>query len=188
MPNGIIIFGGMGTGKTALGRELAKLLNFHHFDIDDYLFRWDTEIPFTVINSKEDRTERLLNDIAKYPDFVLSGQMWSIRKAFEPFFSLGVFITVPKEIRVERFRSRELSRWGNRILPEGDMYKFHQEYLLLTEQYEIEEPPLVCLKRDEQWAAELPCPILRIDGTKPVAENALWLAEQYPSYVNNQIT
>ena len=179
MSKGIIIFGGMGAGKTALARELARLLNFHHFDVDDYLFRWDTEIPFTVINSKEDRIDRMLSDIATYPNFVMSGQMWSIRKAFESVFDLGVLITVPKEIRVERFRSRELSRWGTRILPGGDMHKSYQESLLITEQYETGEPPAICLKRDKQWAAELPCPILHVDGTKTIAENALWLAEQY---------
>ena len=178
MSKGIIIFGAMGTGKTTLGRKLAQLLKFHHFDLDDYLFRWDTEIPFTVINSKENRTERLLSDIAKYPHFVMSGQMWSIRKSFEPLFDLGVFITAPTEIRMERVCSRETSRWGNRILPDGDMYKIHQESLFITKQYDTGEPPEPCLKRDEQWTTELPCPVLRIDGTKSIAENALWLAEQ----------
>ena len=65
------------------------------------------------------------------------------------------------------------------------MDKIHQESLFLAEQYDTGEPPAVCLKRDEQWATELPCPVLRIDGTKTIAENALWLAEQYPSYVHN---
>jgi hypothetical protein len=37
------------------------------------------------------------------------------------------------------------------------------------------------LKRDEQWITELPCSVLRIDGTKAIGENAIWLAEQYLS-------
>ncbi len=41
MSRGIIIFGAMGTGKTTLGRELAQQLNFQHFDLDDYHYRWD---------------------------------------------------------------------------------------------------------------------------------------------------
>lgn len=187
MPRGIIIFGAMGTGKTTLGRELAQQLKFQHFDLDDYLWRWDTKIPFTEFYSKEYRTERLMNDLSKYPHFVMSGQMWSIRKAFEPLFDLGVFITAPTEIRVERVRSREISRWGNRIFPGGDMYEVHQESLILTEQYDMDEPPKVSLNRDEQWVKELPCPILRIDGTKAIVENAIWLAEQYPSFVPNRI-
>ena len=75
MSRGIIVFGAMGTGKTTLGKELAQLLNFRYLDLDDYLFRWDTEIPFTVMNSKESRIERLLSDIEEYPHFVMSGQM-----------------------------------------------------------------------------------------------------------------
>ena len=185
MSKGIIIFGAMGTGKTTIGKALAQLLNFHHFDLDDYLFCRDTDIPMSVIDSKENRTKRLLSDIAKSPHFVMSGQMWSIRKTFEPLFDLGVFITAPTEVRVERVHSREMSRRGNRINSGGDMHKIHQESLFLTEQYDAGEPPAVCLKRDEQWETELLCPVLRVDGTKAIAENALWLAEQYPFYVHN---
>ena len=179
MPRGIIIFGAMGTGKTTLGRELAQQLKFQHFDLDDYLMRWDTKIPLTEYNTKEERIERLTNGISKYPNFVMSGQMWSIRKTFEPLFDLGIFITAPTEIRVERVRSREISRWGDRIFPGGDMYEVHQESIFFTEQYDTGEPPAVCLKRDEQWVTELPCPVLHIDGTKTIAENVLWLAKQY---------
>jgi len=185
MSRGIIVFGAMGTGKTTLGKELAQLLNFRHLDLDDYLFRWDTEIPFTVMNSKESRIERLLSDIEEYPHFVMSGQMWSIRKTFESLFDLGVFIIAPTEVRLERVRSRETFRWGDRINFGGDMHGIHQESLFLTEQYDTGEPPEVCLKRDEQWVTEPPCPVLRVDGTKSIAENAVWLVDKYSSYVHN---
>lgn len=39
---GIIIFGAPGSGKTTLGAELARQLDFPHFDLDDYHWRWDT--------------------------------------------------------------------------------------------------------------------------------------------------
>lgn len=35
-PHGIIILGANGSGKSTLGRELARVLNFAHFDAEDY--------------------------------------------------------------------------------------------------------------------------------------------------------
>ena len=37
-PSGIIVFGASGAGSTTLGREIAQLLDFEHFDTDDYFF------------------------------------------------------------------------------------------------------------------------------------------------------
>jgi adenylate kinase family enzyme len=179
MSKGIIILGASGSGKTALGRELARQLNCQHFDCDDYLLRWDTEIPFTQYNTKENRIKRMTNDLSRCTHFVLSGQMWSIRKAFESWFDLGVLLTVPTEIRVERIYRRELERWGDRVRPGGDMYENSQSHLFLAREYDMGEPPVVCIKRDEQWITELPCLVLCADGTKAIAENAMWIAEQY---------
>lgn len=69
----------MGTGKTTLGSELAQQLHFQHFDLDDYHYRWDTEIPYTISYTMEQKTKRLMKDISQFPHFVMSGRMWSIR-------------------------------------------------------------------------------------------------------------
>ena len=39
MARGIIIFGSAGSGKTTLGKLVAKKLDFPYFDIDDYIWR-----------------------------------------------------------------------------------------------------------------------------------------------------
>ena len=49
MPRGIIIFGSAGSGKTTLGKMVAEDLGFPYFDIDDYIWRKNTDIPFTVM-------------------------------------------------------------------------------------------------------------------------------------------
>ncbi|SHL44938.1 hypothetical protein SAMN02745136_04928 [Anaerocolumna jejuensis DSM 15929] len=69
-------------------------------------------------------TECLMNDISQFPHFVMSGQMWSIRKTFNPLFDLAVFITAPTEICVERYRLRALKRWGNRVLLGGGIPEY----------------------------------------------------------------
>ena len=43
MPRGIIIFGPAGAGKTTLGKMVARQLDYPYFDIDDYIWRKDTE-------------------------------------------------------------------------------------------------------------------------------------------------
>lgn len=55
LSKGIIIFGAPGSGQTTLGKEVARQLNFHHFDLDDYHWRWDTEIPYIIFRSEEER-------------------------------------------------------------------------------------------------------------------------------------
>ena len=182
MPRGIIIFGAMGVGDTTVGKELARRLNFQHFDLDDYHWRWDTEIPYTVFRSQEERTAHLMSDISKHPHFVMSGSMWSIRKAFEPLFDLAVFMTAPAEIRAQRLRDRALVRWGSRVLPGGDMYKAHEayrDYLACARSYDTDITTQACIVQHEQWVQELPCPVLRVDGTKSVGENVDYILEKF---------
>jgi len=83
---GIIVMGAPGVGKTTLGRELGQLLGFPHFDLDDYHWRWDTEIPYTIMRPREERAAHIMRVISEHPHFVMSGSMWSIRERFNPLF------------------------------------------------------------------------------------------------------
>ena len=64
---GIIVFGASDAGSTILGKEIALRLKFHFLDIDDYLWCWNTEIPLTIVRSREERTRHLMDDIKRYP-------------------------------------------------------------------------------------------------------------------------
>jgi hypothetical protein len=171
VPSGIILFGSPGSGTTSIGRELASRLAYPHIDLDDHHWRWNAEIPYTVFRSKEERIESLMAAIAPHPHFVMSGSMWSIRKSFEPLLDLAGYVSAPAEIRAERVRSRELTRWGSRVLPGGDMYAtrdWGDDYLAMARSYDTD----AYRTQHEQWANELQCPVLRVDGTRPVARNA----------------
>ncbi|HEY3266310.1 MAG TPA: shikimate kinase [Armatimonadota bacterium] len=186
MARGMIIFGSSGSGTTTLGREVAKRLGFRHFDLDDYLWRWDTKIPFTVTRPREERITLLMDDISKVPHFVMSGSMDSYNAPFVPLFDLAVLNSAPAEIRAERLRVREFARFGERILPGGDMYGNHRDFLAIARQYNTDGSP--CRRVHEQWAATLPCPALCIDGTDAIAHNAARIVAQYPPSLTSSAT
>ena len=182
---GIIVFGASGAGSTTLGKELAKRLNFQYLDIDDYLWRWDTAIPLTVTCSQAERTDSLMNEIKKHPKFVIAGTIFNDRNLFHPLLDMAVFVSTPAEVCAKRVRFREHTRWGERILPGGDMYKttrFHgdvKDYIVNAGRYETAEVIKFGRKLHEQWIAELPCPVIRVDGTKCVLENTSWIITQF---------
>jgi len=180
MARGIIIFGSPGSGTTTLGREVAKQLGFQHFDLDDYLWRRDTEIPFTVTRPREERIELLMGDISKFQHFIMSGSMDSYNAPFVPLFDLAVFNSAPVETRVERINAREFARFGERILPGGDMFETHKKFLVGVRSYDT-DGLMISRRVHEQWVATLPCPVIHIDGTVDIAENTKLIVEQYSS-------
>ena len=182
---GIIIFGASGAGSTTLGKEIAKRLNLKYLDIDDYLWSWETKIPYTVVCPLNERTERLINDIRKHPKFVISGTIFYNSELFENYFDLAVFVSTPAEVCAERVYKREKARWGERVLPGGDMYKstrFHgdfSDYIANSQKYETADVSKFGRKLHEKWIADLPCPVLNVDGMKEINENTEMIINNY---------
>lgn len=69
--NGILVFGANGSVKTTLARELSRVLNFKHMDIEDYCFE-ESEIPYSKPGTREHYLELMLEDIEIYHNFVIS--------------------------------------------------------------------------------------------------------------------
>lgn len=177
MLGGVIIFGASGAGSTTLGRSVAGRLGYQYLDVDDYLWYWDDPVPFVRSRPPQARTEGLLRAIKVYPKFVLAGTIFDDRELFHPLLALAVFLSAPAEVCAERVRTRELARWGARVQPGGDMYKatrFHgdaADYLANARRYETADVSKFGRALHEAWAAALPCPVLRLDGTDGVCEN-----------------
>lgn len=169
-PHGIIILGANGSGKSTLGRELARVLNFAHFDAEEYYWR-KTDMPFTVARSHKERQEMLLSDIEKQGSFVMSGDVSNWGEQFLPLFDLVVFLSVPTDIRMERIERREFERFGDRIRKGGDMYEQHLGFI------EFAASRSIALL--EQRASEYLCPVLRVDGTEDYRTNASRIAERF---------
>lgn len=85
---GIIVFGANGSGKTTVGRELARILKYKHMDIEDYWFE-KTRIPYTAVRPREECINLMLADIEKHRSFVLSAVNGEFSEAFGRFMSLA---------------------------------------------------------------------------------------------------
>lgn len=79
---GIMIMGPSGAGKTTLGELAAKELGYTFVDIDEYIWRKDTAAPFSVMYSRAEKIDRLMEAISTCDHFVMAGSMEIILEAY----------------------------------------------------------------------------------------------------------
>ncbi len=178
MARGILIFGPSGSGKTTLGKMVAHQLAFSFIDIDDYIWRKDTLIPFSVMYSRTEKVSRLMQAISKTDFFVMSGSMDSFHAYFDPFFDLAVYLTAPAEVRVARVHQREYNLFGNRICRGGDMYEAHQRFLDDVAAYDFGGGSTSAMLHTK-WAESLQCKVLRLDGSRDLSMNVKSIVEEF---------
>ena len=82
----------------------------------------------------------------------------------------AVLMEVPKEIRMQRVRNRSFQKFGNRMLEGGDLHRAEEQFF---EMVESRTDAYV-----ETWAASLQIPVIRVDGTLPIAENVHFIMKQ----------
>jgi len=166
----IHIVGASGAGVTSLGRALADALALPHHDTDDYF--WQPTVP-PYRNQRElaDRL-RLMHEIfLPRADWVLSGSLEGWGNTIVANFDLVVFLTTPKELRLQRLRDREARHFGaDAVAPGGWRNRDTEEFVEWASHYEVGEREGRNLARHEVWLAALPCPVLRLDGSRPLPE------------------
>jgi adenylate kinase family enzyme len=176
----IHIFGASGSGTSSLGSVLAAELSIRFFDADDYYWQ-DTDPPYTVKHLPEERVRTLSADMEEARSWVLSGSIVSWGDAFIPLFSLAVFVTLPKEVRMRRLAARERVRYGSRIEVGGDRRAATEAFLNWAEQYDSAGPEMRSRSLHEEWIKRLPCPVLRVESVKPPEELAGRIIGHLPS-------
>ncbi len=180
MAVGIVITGSSGAGKTTLGEVLAKELGYTFVDIDEYIWHKDTEIPFSIMYSKDEKISRLQDAISDCEHFVMAGSMDSFHEYFDPYFELVVHLQTEEQIRVRRVHMRELSRYGNRVLEGGDMYEKHLR--MLTDIAGYDHGIGGCtLQQHKKWINSLNCKTLYLNGVDPLEKNIRIIMETYKS-------
>jgi len=167
MPHRIHVFGASGSGTTTLGAAVASALGARFLDTDAYYWV-ATDPPFTTKRDPAERIAGIERDIAGHDAWVLAGSLCSWGDPLLPRFTLAVFLVLDPEARMARLIARERARYGQRILPGGDMHAQHVAFVEWARSYEHARAPVRSLALHERWSAQLPCRVLRLDPSRPV--------------------
>ncbi len=168
---GIIVCGLNGSGKSTLGKALAEKLDFHFMDNEDLYFSKTTpNYVYSSPRTREEVEKLLFSEIKAHENFVFASVKGDYGEHIYPFFRYAVLIDVSKDIRIQRVRNRSFQKFGHRMLRGGDLYEQEEKFFEL-----VKSRPENTV---EEWIQTLKCPIIRIDGTKPIEENVDFIIEQ----------
>lgn len=161
---GILICGMNGTGKSTLGRMLARRLNCEFIDNEDlYFAKKDAAYLFANPRSREEAIRILEERIARNDRFVFAAVQGDYGDKLIAALDCAVLIEAPKAVRMQRVRQRSYQKFGDRILAGGDLFERENAWFSLVE------------SRPEDYAEKglegVSCPVLRVDGTLPIEEN-----------------
>jgi len=169
MYNIIHIVGASGAGTSTLGQALERAHGYKWLDTDDY-FWLPTDPPFMQARPYEERAALMQAEMQKHHKCVISGSLCGWGDIFIPRFDLVIFIDTATELRIDRLNRREYERFSARIRQGGDMYDEHIRFIEWAKTYDTNSPPERCRTLHEAWFKQLTCPLLRLDGSKPVDE------------------
>lgn len=171
MGMGILICGLNGSGKSTLGKALAEKMDFYFVDNEDLYFpKTNPDYAYSSPRSREEVEKLLLKEINAHENFVFASVKGDYGDDVQSFFRYAVLLDVPKEIRIQRVRSRSFQKFGTRMLLGGDLYEQEEKFFEF-----VQSRPENTV---EEWIQTLKCPILRIDGTRAIQENVDFIIEQ----------
>jgi adenylate kinase family enzyme len=166
----IHLMGASGAGVTTLGRALADALAIPHHDTDDYF--WQPTVPPYRDQREIPERLRLMREVfLPRADWVLSGSLDGWGDPVIPHFDLVVFLSTPKEVRLQRLRGREATHFGaDAVAPGGWRHHDTEEFIEWASHYDDGGREGRSLARHQAWLVALPCRVLRLDGSRPLPE------------------
>lgn len=161
MGTGIMICGLNGSGKSTVGKALAEKLRFHFID-NEYLYfpKTDHRYIYACSRTREEAERRFLHEIKAHENFVFACVKGEFEEAISALFQYAVLIDVPQDIRMQRVVCRSFQKFGKRMLPGGDLYEQEKSFFEIVKARTQDTV--------EEWIQLLSCPVIRIDGTKPL--------------------
>ena len=171
MGTGIIVCGLNGSGKSTLGKALAESLGYHFIDNEDLFFpKADPDYLYASPRSREEVEKLFISEVKKHKNFVFAAVKGNYGEAILPLYKYIVLIEVPKDVRLQRVKNRSFQKFGSRMLPGGDLYEHEKAFFNLVSSRKDHEA--------EEWAESVNCPVIRVDGTKPIEENTALIIKQ----------
>ena len=162
----VLVTGASGSGTTTLGRAVSRELEVAFFDADDY-FWVPTDPPHQQQRDPSARLSLLVADLANVPQSVTAGSVINWGGELEDSFSLIVFLTLPRELRLARLREREVARFG----------RADSKFLEWAAQYDDGSVDVNSRTGDERWLTKRSCPVLRVEGDISVPERVARVAK-----------
>lgn len=170
MPDGIVITGLNGCGKSTVCRLLAEKLSYYSMDVEDYYFI-KSDVPYSKFHTNEETKQLMLDDMKKHKKYVLATVNCDWGEKITSTYKFAVVLRAPLDIRMERIRSREYAKFGDRVLQGGDLYesqqKFHNKVLARGEEH---------IEKQLQFIA---CPVLELDATLPIQDIVDMIYKKY---------
>ena len=165
---GILICGLNGAGKSTIGRMLADRMGYEFIDNEDLWFpKADSSYTFSGLRSEEEVIRLLEERISGNNRFIFAAVKGNYGDKLTASLDHIVLVEVPKQIRSRRVRDRSYQKFGDRILPGGDLHDKEEKWFSLTDS----RPDAYVT----DWLETVDCPVIRIDGTRPVEENVDYL-------------
>lgn len=166
----IHITGASGAGVTTLGAALARHLGAAHLDTDDFYW-YPTRPPFRDKRPDAERVALLRAAFAAAPrGWVLSGSLGAWADPLVPLFERVVYVSTPTELRLARLREREARTFGaEQVAPGGEHHAEFVAFLEWAARYDHGDREGRSRPRHAAWLAGLACPVVRVDGARPVA-------------------
>ncbi len=170
MKNVIHIYGASGSGTSTLGRKISEELGYKFMDTDDY-FWLPTNPQYTVKRSKGERLDLMKKDISENDNVVISGSLVDWGDELIPMFTLAIRLVTDTEVRVARLKLREKQNFGERIMPGGDMYENHMEFIEWAREYDTGSVDMRSKAKHDEWQKLLHCKQIVLDGADDLEEN-----------------
>ena len=162
--NRIHILSASGSGSTTLGANIAKAKKIVHLDADNYLWRASIP-PFGKLRSPIERNSLLDKDLRSESSWVLSGSICGWGDFAIRFFDMVIFLSVPYEVRMNRYISRYTKKFGNEILDsQHPLHKRFSSFRTWSSSYDDGQLGLYSNENHEKWLKKLPCPVIPIGG------------------------
>ncbi|MDO4317354.1 MAG: AAA family ATPase [Lachnospiraceae bacterium] len=169
---GILLCGLNGVGKSTLGKALAEKLRFHFIDNEDLYFpKNDPRYLYAAPRTREEVERLLLQEIKAHENFVFASVKGDYGEAVRACIRYVVWLEAPRELRLQRVKERSFRKFGDRILPGGDLYEQEEGFFSLVRSRAEDTV--------QTWLETFDRPVLRLDGTKPVEENVRLVTERF---------